>query len=232
MGTPSELRMLPTAAEVEDPTTVFCGKELRMGPGRVTSTAGGSMTTVELWHCRTQHSLQLLASGQGPQGWQQGLQGWHCWHFSGQDMSRAWRCTWHRGQGGSRAHAHLRHSPQGTPSNTRPLLLVQLQPVRAQTGDPGPQPSTLLQSSASPSRAPAQPGCKEAPQASLSLWPEHTLSPLPTRAPSENAPEEQGAGTRAGKLNPVLERVEEKGLPTHLVPKEQEVTEVDETATR
>ena len=73
MGTPSQLRMLPTAAEVEEPTTVFCGKELRMGPGRVTTTAGGSMTTKEFWHCLTQGSLQLLASGVGPQGWQ----GWH-----------------------------------------------------------------------------------------------------------------------------------------------------------
>ena len=47
MGTPSQLRMLPTAAEVEEPTTVFCGKELRMGPGRVTTTEEGWMTTVE-----------------------------------------------------------------------------------------------------------------------------------------------------------------------------------------
>ena len=62
--------MLPTAAEVEDPTTVFCGKELRMGPGRVTTTGEGWMATVESWHCRTQGSLQLLASGVGPQGWQ------------------------------------------------------------------------------------------------------------------------------------------------------------------
>jgi len=61
--------MLPTAAEVEDPTTVFCGKELRMGPGRVTTTAEGWMTTLELWHCLTQGSLQLLASGVGPHGW-------------------------------------------------------------------------------------------------------------------------------------------------------------------
>ena len=68
MGTPSELRMLPTAAEVEDPTTVFCGKELRMGPGRVTTTGEGSMTMVEFWHCLTQGSLQLLARGVGPQG--------------------------------------------------------------------------------------------------------------------------------------------------------------------
>ena len=54
MGTPSQLRMLPTAAEVEDPTAVFCRKELRMGPGSVTTTAKGL--------------LQLLASGVGPQG--------------------------------------------------------------------------------------------------------------------------------------------------------------------
>ena len=38
MGTPSSLRMLPTAAEVLEPTAVFWGKELRMGPGRVTTT--------------------------------------------------------------------------------------------------------------------------------------------------------------------------------------------------
>ena len=68
MGTPSSLRMLPTAAEVVDPTAVFCGKELRMGPGRVTTTGDGSMTTRESWHCLTQGSLQLLASGVGPQG--------------------------------------------------------------------------------------------------------------------------------------------------------------------
>ena len=70
MGTPLLLRMLPTAAEVEDPTAVLCGKELRMGPGRITTTGEGSMTTVEFWHCLTQGSLQLLASGVGPQGWQ------------------------------------------------------------------------------------------------------------------------------------------------------------------
>ena len=76
MGTPSELRMLPTAAEVEDPTAVFCGKELRMGPGRVTTTGEGWMKTLESWHCLTQDSLQLLASGVGPQGWQ-GRRGRH-----------------------------------------------------------------------------------------------------------------------------------------------------------
>ena len=74
MGTPSELRMLPTAAEVEEPTAVFCGKELRMGPGRVTTTAEGWMKTLESWHCLTQGSLQLLASGVGPQG-RQGMHG-------------------------------------------------------------------------------------------------------------------------------------------------------------
>jgi len=63
MDTPSELRMLPTAEEVEDPTTVFCGKELTMGPGRVTTTGEGWMTMVEFWHCLTQGSLQLLARG-------------------------------------------------------------------------------------------------------------------------------------------------------------------------
>ncbi|POI19023.1 hypothetical protein CIB84_017234 [Bambusicola thoracicus] len=31
MGTPSLLRMLPTAAEVEDLTAVFCRKEMWMG---------------------------------------------------------------------------------------------------------------------------------------------------------------------------------------------------------
>lgn len=51
-----------------DPTAVFWGKELRMGPGRVTTTVGGWMTTWESWHCLTQGSLQLLASGVGPQG--------------------------------------------------------------------------------------------------------------------------------------------------------------------
>ena len=92
MGTPSELRMLPTAAEVEDPTAVFCGKELRMGPGRVTTTGEGWMTMVEFWHCLTQGSLQLLARGVGPHGW-------HGWHWSQQDMSQGWRYTWKKGAG-------------------------------------------------------------------------------------------------------------------------------------
>jgi len=68
MGTPPALRALPTAADAEDPTVVFWGKELRMGPGRVTTTGEGWITTVESWHWRTQGSLQLLACGVGPQG--------------------------------------------------------------------------------------------------------------------------------------------------------------------
>ena len=68
MGTPPALRASPTAADAEDPTVVFWGKELRMGPGRVTTTGEGWITYVESWHCRTQGSLQLLASGVGPQG--------------------------------------------------------------------------------------------------------------------------------------------------------------------
>ena len=66
--------MLPTAADEDDPTAVLWGKELRMGPGRVTSTAGGWMTTRDSSHCLTQGSLQLLASGVGPQGLQRLLQ--------------------------------------------------------------------------------------------------------------------------------------------------------------
>ena len=86
--------MLPTAAEVEDPTAVFCGKELRMGPGRVTTTGEGSMTMVEFWHCLTQGSLQLLARGVGPQGW-------HGTHGLQQDMSLGRQCTcWQRGPSG------------------------------------------------------------------------------------------------------------------------------------
>ena len=68
IGTPSSLRMLPTAAEVLEPTAVFWGKELRMGPGSVTTTGDGWITTRESWHWRTQGSVQLLASGVGPQG--------------------------------------------------------------------------------------------------------------------------------------------------------------------
>ena len=83
MGTPSALRMLPTAADAEDPTAVFWGKELRMGPGRVTTTGDGWITTRESWHWRTQGSLQLLASGVGPQGR----------HRSKQDMVVGWRST-------------------------------------------------------------------------------------------------------------------------------------------
>ena len=47
MGTPPALRALPTAADAEDPTVVFWGKELRMGPGRVTTTGEGWITTVK-----------------------------------------------------------------------------------------------------------------------------------------------------------------------------------------
>ena len=65
MATPWALSSLPTAADEEDPTAVFWGKELRMGPGRVTTTVEGWMTTWESWHCLTQGSLQLSASGVG-----------------------------------------------------------------------------------------------------------------------------------------------------------------------
>ncbi len=61
---------MPTAADKEDPTAVFWGKEVRTGPGRVTCTVGGWMMMRESSHCLTQGSLQLLASGVGPQGWQ------------------------------------------------------------------------------------------------------------------------------------------------------------------
>lgn len=67
MGTPPALRELPTAADREDPTAVLCGKELRMGPGRVTTTGEASMNTVESAQRATQGSLQLLASGVGPE---------------------------------------------------------------------------------------------------------------------------------------------------------------------
>ena len=40
MGTPLQLRMLPRAAEVEEPTAVFCGKEVRKGSGRTTVRRG------------------------------------------------------------------------------------------------------------------------------------------------------------------------------------------------
>ena len=68
MGTPPALRELPTAADREDPTAVLWGKEVRMGPGRVTTTGEGSITVVESAHRRTQGSLQLFARGAGPQG--------------------------------------------------------------------------------------------------------------------------------------------------------------------
>ncbi|KAL2308584.1 hypothetical protein Nmel_001634, partial [Mimus melanotis] len=65
MGWPCTLSSVPTAAEEVDPTAVFWGKEVMMGPGRVTSTGEGLMMTRESWHCRAQGSLQLLASGVG-----------------------------------------------------------------------------------------------------------------------------------------------------------------------
>lgn len=67
MGTLAALRELPTAAEALEPTAVLCGKELRMGPGSVTSTGEGWMATLESAQRRTHGSLQLLASGVGPQ---------------------------------------------------------------------------------------------------------------------------------------------------------------------
>ena len=177
-----------------------------MGPGRVTSTAGGSMTTWELWHCLTQHSLQLLASGQGPQGWQQGLQGWHCWHFSGQDMSGAWRCSWHTGQGGSRAHAHLRHSSQGTPNKTRPCCLPSSRLCRPKLGILGLSPARSGR--AQPGPALLLPGLAENQHLSpASASGQNTRSPLcPHHHHGRTFPEEQGAGRRAGELSAVLER--------------------------
>ena len=55
----------PMAGTPAEPTAAFCGKELRMGPGKVTTVAGGWITTVESGHWRTQGSLQLSASGVG-----------------------------------------------------------------------------------------------------------------------------------------------------------------------
>ncbi|OXB52853.1 hypothetical protein ASZ78_011439 [Callipepla squamata] len=69
MGTRSELRMLLTAAEVEDLMVVFCGKELRMGLGWITTAGDSWMATWESWHCLTQGSLQLLACEVGLRGW-------------------------------------------------------------------------------------------------------------------------------------------------------------------
>ena len=51
MGTPSLLRMLPTAADVEDLTAVFCRKELWKGADRTTITGRGTVMTVEFCHC-------------------------------------------------------------------------------------------------------------------------------------------------------------------------------------
>ena len=49
----------------EDPTTESWGKELRMGPGKVTATGGGWITVVESGHCRTHGSFPLSAMGWG-----------------------------------------------------------------------------------------------------------------------------------------------------------------------
>ena len=53
MGTPSLLRMLPTAADVEDLTAVFCRKELWKGADRTTVTGGGTVIcgVLTLCHC-------------------------------------------------------------------------------------------------------------------------------------------------------------------------------------
>ena len=67
MGTLPALRELPTAADAVDPTAVLLGKELRIGPGSVTTTGGGWIATLESAQRRTHGSLQLLASGAGPQ---------------------------------------------------------------------------------------------------------------------------------------------------------------------
>jgi len=67
MGTLAALRELPTAADALDPTAVLWGKELRIGPGSVTRTGEGWIVTLESAHRRTHGSLQLLASGAGPQ---------------------------------------------------------------------------------------------------------------------------------------------------------------------
>ncbi|POI21004.1 hypothetical protein CIB84_015248 [Bambusicola thoracicus] len=51
MGIPSLLRMLPTAAEVENLTAVFCRKELWKGADRTTIIGGGTLMTVESCLC-------------------------------------------------------------------------------------------------------------------------------------------------------------------------------------
>ena len=40
----------PTAGTPAEPTAEYCGEELRMGPGKVTTVAGGWITTVESGH--------------------------------------------------------------------------------------------------------------------------------------------------------------------------------------
>uniref|UniRef100_A0A8B9P5W6 Immunoglobulin V-set domain-containing protein n=1 Tax=Apteryx owenii TaxID=8824 RepID=A0A8B9P5W6_APTOW len=61
--------------EVQDPPgTLFVAADHQSSvlqlarPRLATTMGGGSMTTVEAWHCLTQGSIQLLASGVGPQG--------------------------------------------------------------------------------------------------------------------------------------------------------------------
>jgi len=51
MGTSSLQRMLPTAAEVQDLTSVFCRKELWKWSDRTTVIGGGAVMTVEFCHC-------------------------------------------------------------------------------------------------------------------------------------------------------------------------------------
>ena len=159
MGTPLLLRMLPTAAEVEEPTTVFCGKELRMGPGRTTTTGEGSMTTVESWHCLTQGSLQLLASGVGPQGGQG-------WHWLEQDMSVGQRCSWERGQGGSRKRGHMRSSTAANHSGAKappgPAYAAQLKAQEPPQLSPSLSLRKTLSPLPSPTRSSSQPWARTA----------------------------------------------------------------------
>ena len=66
-----------------------------MGPGKVTTEAGGWITTVESGHCRTQGSLQVSASGAGAATPQDVL------HRLEQDIFRVRKHSWktHRGLG-------------------------------------------------------------------------------------------------------------------------------------
>ncbi|KAL2295184.1 hypothetical protein Nmel_018341 [Mimus melanotis] len=76
--------------------------------------------------------------------------------------------------------------PARHPKQDKALLPAELQPVQAPAGHPLPQPSTVLQSSARSSRAPAGAACNSAPQPRLSLWSERMLCPLPTPPPLQN----------------------------------------------